>query len=83
MGLIKKKLEEKSYVGGIPSESWSSRTQSARLHRSPCVISWVVFLPIHCLLIKIILLPILYCVYIMYIGLMNMFNYIVFNMLFI
>ena len=40
--------------------------------------SWVVFLPIYLLLIKRILLPILYCAYLMYIGLMNMFNYIIY-----
>ena len=51
------------------------------LQRSPCVRSWVVFLPIHCLLIKRIILPILCCAYLMYIGLMNMFNYII-NMFF-
>ena len=52
------------------------------LQRSPCIRSWVVFLPIHCLLIKRFLLPNLYCVYLMYIGLMNIFNCII-NMLFI
>ena len=75
-------LEEKNYAGGIPLESWSSRTQSPWLQRSPCVRSWVVFLPIHCLLIKRILIPILYCACLMYIGLMNMFNYVI-NMFFI
>ena len=74
-------FEEKSYAFGITSESWSSRTQFPRLQRSPCVKIWVVFLPIHLLLIKRILLPIMYCAYIMYIGLMNMFNDVI-NMLF-
>ena len=82
MGLINQFFGEKSYTGGISSESWSNRTQSPRLQRSPCVRSWVVFLPIHLLLIKRILLPILYCAYLMYIGLMNIFNDVI-NMLFI
>ena len=75
-------LEEQSYAGGISSESWSSKFQSSQLQRSPYVRSWVVFLPIHCLLIKRILPPILYCTCLMYIGLMNMFNYVI-NMIFI
>ena len=79
MGLLNQ-FEEKSYAGGISSESWSSRNQSPRLQRSPCVRSLVVFLPIHLLLIKRILLPILYCACLMYIGLMNMFNFVI-NML--
>ena len=37
---------------------------------------------IHCLSIKRLLFPLLYCVYLMYIGLMNVFNYII-NMIFI
>ena len=52
------------------------------LQRSPCVRSWVVFLSTHYFLIKRILLPMLYCAYHMYIGLMNMFNDVI-NMLFI
>ena len=82
MGLINQFWEKKSYAGGITSESWSTRTQSPQLQRSPCVRIWVVFLPIYHLLIKRILLPILYCAYLMYVGLMNMFNYVI-NMLFI
>ena len=77
MGLRNQFLGEQSYAGGIPSESWSSRTQSPRLQRSPCVRSWVVFLYIHLLIIKRILPPILYCTCLMYIGLMNMFNYVI------
>ena len=71
-------MEEKTYASGIPSESWSIKTQSPRLQRSPCARSWVVFLPIHLLLIKRILLPILYCACLMYIGLINMFNYVIY-----
>ena len=82
MGIINQFLKTKAMLVVIPSESWSSRTQSPRLQRSPCVKNWVVFLSIHCLLIKRIILLVLYCAYLMYIGLMNMFNYVI-NMIFI
>ena len=75
-------LEKKSYDGGIPSESWSSRTQCPRLQRSPYVRSWVVFSPIHCLLIKRILLPICVLCFSHVYWLMNNVIYII-NMFFI
>ena len=75
-------LEEQSYVGDIPSKYWSSRTQCPWLQRSPCVRSWVVFLPIHCLLIKRILLPIFVLCFSHVYWLMNDFSYVI-NMHFI